>query len=282
MTASLVFVILDHRHDEYFDDLVRSLRAFCPGAEIVWYDSGHSPAAGAGRSDAAVPRLPCSRPFAYAKVMPFFFDMFEWAADCGYEQVVNVETDMAFLRPGFSEFLKRAMRGVDYLAPGFCRATPKTSRWRPYHSLRPKLPEFLSILGIDYTNRCFSPGQVFSAKYMATLLAHPVAPEIRMFVERNQAPDGSFSLQEVLLPTLADVLGLTVRDYPPRLSAFNRYRPYQGKDSVTRAISVPDVYFIHPVRRDERDAARMAVRDRISWAASRRDPHEKAGSLWPS
>jgi hypothetical protein len=271
VTVALCFVILDHRHDRYFAELVDCLRLFCPEADVVWYDSGASPAAaGSVRCKMAVPRLPCSRPLRYAKVAPFFLDMFEWAARRGYDYVVNVETDMAFIRPGFGDFLSRVMQGVDYLAPGFRRATPTSSRWRPYRSLRKELPELLSILGIDHTNRGFSPGQVFSARYIATLLSDPIVTRVRAFVERNQGQGGPFSLQEVLLPTLADVLGLTPRDYPTHLATFNRYRPYHGKDAVGRALAVPDAYFLHPIRREERDPARSAVRALVARTASSR------------
>jgi len=265
VTARLCFVVLDHRNDRYFADLVRSLRAFCPDAEVFWYDSGatvRDPVVDGVR------RMPVGRRLQYAKVTPFFFDMFEWAVDQGYDYVVNAESDMAFIQPGYERFLDQAMRDVDYLSPGFSRATPRTSRWRPYRSLRSELPELMSILGIDYTNGCFSPGQVFSAKYISTLLASPLYGRIRAFVEGNQLPGRSFTLQEVLLPTLADVLGLAVQDYPPYFATFNRYRPYHGRHAVSRALDITDVHFIHPVRRAEDDPARQAARTLASFDPS--------------
>jgi hypothetical protein len=196
----------------------------------------------------------------YAKVTPFFFDVFEWAVHQNYEYIVNVESDMAFIGPGFGQFLAEFMPGVDHLAPGFSRRTPPTSRWRPYRSLRPELAELLAILGTDFTNRCFSPGQVFSARYFTALLESPIYPALRAFVERNQLPGRSFTLQEVLLPTLPDVLGLTVQDYPAHMSRFNRYRPYHARASVEEASQRANIHFVHPVRRDENHPARQFVR----------------------
>jgi hypothetical protein len=252
-------VILDHRNDRYLQDLVDGIAEFCPRADLAWYNSAGSPAQrGTPASPLAV--LPSSRPLRYAKVTPFFLDLFEWAAGQRYDYVVNAETDMAFIQPGYVRFVTDTMRDADYLAPGYGRQTPRTSRWRPYHSLRPELPELLAVLGLEHTNRCFSPGQVFSARYIEKVVTSPVYSEVRDFVMRNQEPGRSFSLQEVLLPTLAEVLGLSVRDYPAHLASVNRYRPYHAATSITRARSTEHAYFVHPVRRDESDGARQLVR----------------------
>lgn len=257
--ATMCVVILDHRNDIYLQDLIDGIRTFCPGADIAWYNSGDK-AVAPHSAGAAVPLLPCSRPLRYAKVTPFFLDMFEWAAGQPHEYFVNAESDMAFVQPGYERFVAESMRAADYLAPGYELATPRTSRWRPYRSLRRELPELLTLLSMDHTNRCFSPGQVFSARYVERVLTSPNYDDLRAFVERNQGPDRSFSLQEVLLPTLAEALGLRVRGYPAHLASLNRYRPYHAATSVSRARRTPNAYFVHPIRRDEAHGARQLVR----------------------
>lgn len=259
MGARLCFVVLDHGPDEYFDDLLHGIRRFCPDAEVYWYDSGPA-GRPATRQPPDIQRLECSRPLAYAKVTPFFFDILEWAAGRDYDYVVNAESDMAFVNEGFEDFLASVMADNDYLAPRFARKTPKTSRWRPYRSLRPELPELFEILGIDYTNEAFSPGQVFTPRYIHTLLGSLWYPRLREFIARNQEPGKSFTLQEVLLPTLVDVLGLRAADYPAHMTACNRYRPYHAASSVANAHRRGDVPFVHPVQRDAGHAARQFVR----------------------
>jgi hypothetical protein len=257
--ASICIVICDHSNDAYLQDLIDGIRAFCPRADIAWYSSGNE-APSPDSVGASLRMLPSSRPLRYAKVTPFFLDMFEWAAGQSYEYVVNAETDMAFVQSGYEQFVVAAMKNADYLASGYAHATPKTSRWRPYRSLRPDLPELLGILGLASTNRCFSPGQVFSALYINRLVSSPWYGELRDFVSRNQHHDKSFSLQEVLLPTVAEALGLTAHDYPEHLVSVNRYRPYHAASSIIRARAIADAYFVHPVRRDEADGARQLVR----------------------
>jgi hypothetical protein len=253
-------VIADHQHDDFLTDLVTTLKVFVPAADIAIYNSGEPRALQRHPVSRSAILLPATRKLAYAKVTPFFFDMFEWASGQPYDYVVNAETDMAWIKPGFEGFLATAMAGFDYMAAAFKRDTPSSSRWRPYRSLLPELAELRGILGRSGTHQAFSPGQVFSAKYIRSLLDSAFYEELRAFVERNQALDRSFTLQEVLMPTLADVLGLPIREYPPHLATFNRYRPYHAAKSVHRAATVADAYFVHPVRRQHDDPARMTVR----------------------
>jgi hypothetical protein len=264
----ICIVVLDHRHDPYLRDLVGSIRLFCPDVEVALYNSADRQV---DPDFTDLPVLPNSRPLRYAKVTPFFLDLLEWAADEQFDHVVNAETDMAFVQPGFASFVHRTMRDLDYLAPGFARHTPLTSRWRPYRSLRAELQELLSIVGLPDTNRCFSPGQVFSARYARAVVNSPWYGQLRDFVTRNQEPGRSFSLQEVLMPTLADALGLRAGGYPEHLASVNRYRPYHASASVARARDIADAYFVHPIRRDDRDPARMLVRAGIS-GRSRANP----------
>lgn len=264
MSRCVCFVVVDHVVDEFFDDLLAGLHTFVPRADVVWFDSGADP----GRA-APVPRLDCSRPLEYAKVTPAFLGILEWAAGSRYDLVVNVETDMAWVAPGFDAFLDRAMADADYLAPRLILGTPRTSRWRPYRSLRPELPELLDILGTDHTDAAFSPAQVFSARYANTVANIGLQAELRGFVERNQAPGRSFTLQEVLMPTLARVLGLRAQQYPPHMTAYNRYRPHHSLRSVLAAQARGDVHLVHPVRRDADHPARAHARSLV--AGTRRE-----------
>jgi len=264
--SRICVVVLDHRNDEYLRDLVGGIQVFCPEVDIALYYSGEAPVL-AGTPASGLYRLPGGRPLRYAKVTPFFLDLIEWTTTTGYEYVVNAETDMAFVQHGFEGFVANALRNVDYLSPGLTRHTPRTSRWRPYHSLRPELPELLSILDLTYTNGCFSPGQVFSSRFAEQVVRSRCYDELRDFVARNQDENRSFSLQEVLLPTIADALGLRAAGYPAHLRTTNRYRPYHAAASVARAQETPDAYFVHPVRRDPSDPARQAVRALVRPAA---------------
>lgn len=253
--AKTCFVVVNDQVDNSFSDLVRGIRTFCPEADIAWYYSGPR-----RRELDGLITVPRARPLKYAKITPAFFDVLEWAAEQDYDHIVNVETDMTFIRPGFLRFVEGQMQDVDYLAPRLRRRTPAVSQWPAYRSLRSELPELLSLLGMTYTNRCFNPGQVFSRRYASAVVSSDIYPALRGFVERNQRPGRSNTLQELILPTLADRFELSSRTYPDDLAVFNRYRPFQGTHDLALARDHPDAYFLHPVRREDDDPVRVFSR----------------------
>lgn len=251
----IVLVIVAHDDPDSLADLVRNARHFCPSAELYLYNSGDDPSLGA---DLGVGMVPSPRRLHYAKVTAFFFDMFEWLAgdNVAFDYAVNLETDMLFIRKGYERFISKHMAGHDYMAPRFARFTSKKSRWRPIRSLRPELPQWYKAFGFDHTHEGFSPAQVFSRRYVERLLGHPQYPEIRRLHGENK----SFTLQEVLFPTLTDLLKVKGQSYPAGLEPTIRYRPYHSVQGVKRALAMPDSYLVHPVRREMDNPARAFIR----------------------
>lgn len=254
----IVMVIVAHDHHESLAELVMNARHFCPDAELYLYNSGDDAALGA---DLDIKIVPSPRRLYYAKVTPFFFDMFEWLmkSRISFDYAINLETDMLFIKRGFEAFISNVMKNCDYMAPRFARFTSKKSKWRPIRSLRPELPEWFKVLGVQHTHEGFSPGQVFSRRYVEKLLTHPKYPEIRRLLRENK----SFTLQEVLFPTLIDTLKLCGQSYPSETDFFIRYRPYQGVNSVKRALESTNVYYVHPLRREMDNAARVFIRSLV-------------------
>lgn len=253
MTSGAAIVIIAHEVDDYLTDLLAGLRRFCPAARTAWFDSGHDPRC------AGVERIAASRPLAYARVTPAFFEIFEWFAGTRASLLINVETDAALIAPGYVPTVERLLADADYMASRYRAGTSTTSRWRPYRSLKPDLPELLDLLGVDQTDQAFSPGQVFSRRYVEALLSADWYPKLREFVTDNQVRERSFTLQEVLLPTLARALGLRARAYPAEWERYNRYRPYLAATAIGEAVS-QGVSLVHPVRRDADDPARRLAR----------------------
>jgi uncharacterized protein YjbI with pentapeptide repeats len=267
VSAATCFVIISHTVDDTFEDLVLGLRAFCPGADIAWYNSGPPM-----ENSFGLRLVTPARPLKYMKITPAFFDIFEWALDKGYDRIVNVETDLAFIRPGFLDFLEKYMQDADYVAPGLRRNIPPVSMWPAYRTLAGERDELASILGTKHVHRGFSPAQVFSRGYISAVLSSDSYARLRVFVEQNQQPQRSLTLQELILPSLADSVGVTSRSYPAHLSRFNRFRPYQAPIDLEHALNTPDAFFIHPIRRDSEDPVRSFVRGLV------RDAPQTAGA----
>jgi hypothetical protein len=224
----MLFVVIDDKADRYLDELIAGIRRCCPRTGIAWFDTGPADSV---RSP-AVERIPSGRPLRYAKITPAFFEIFEWVLAQRADVVVTVETDMAFLDRGFTDLLDQLIRYGDYFAFKYFRNVQAASKWRPYRSLQPELPELLDILRVERVDRAFSPAQAFSRRYLENLLAASFYPRLRAFVERNQQPGRSFTLQEVLLPTLVRALGLRGSAYPARRFAQQRAVPTPIRDRL--------------------------------------------------
>lgn len=253
--ARTCFVVISDTVDEAFEDLVLSLRSFCPSADIAWYNSGPQ-----RETPFGLRRVFPGRPLKYMKITPSFFDIFEWTMEQDYDQIVNVETDLAFIKPGFLQFIEGQMKDVDYLAPGLRHRIPRISLWPAHRTLAGERQELADILGISHVNRCFSPAQVFGRGYISAVLSSHNYPALRAFVERNQHPQRSWTLQELLLPSLADSVGVMSRSYPAHMAPFNRYRPHQAACDLAIAETVSDAYFLHPIRRNGDDPVRSYVK----------------------
>lgn len=250
----IVLVIVAHDDPVSLADLVRNVRHFCPASKLYLYNSGDDPSLGANLE---IEMVPSPRRLYYAKVTAFFFDMFEWLVNekITFDYAINLETDMLFIREGFEAFISKIMMNCDYMAPRFAKFTSTKSRWRPIKSLRPELPQWYQAFGFNYTHEGFSPAQVFSRNYIKKLLSHPRYPEIRCLHKENK----SYTLQEVLFPTLVDLLKVRGQSYPSGLESSIRYRPYQSVSGVKRALAIPDAYLVHPVRREMDNPARTFI-----------------------
>ena len=230
-------------------------RYFFSDARLTLYNSGNDPNLGNGLD---LEILPVSRRQQYAKITPFFIDVFEWLTNNSieYNFLVNLETDMLFIRHGFEVWLSSIMTGYDYMAPNLVRKISPKSKWRPYRSLKPELPDWFAFFGFNYVHGAFSPGQVFSKRFVDRIVNFPHFSHLKQLIAVNK----SFTLQEVLFPTLPDVLGLKARSYPKELKQIIRYRPYQAISGIVRAINTSNAYFVHPIRRDLDNPARVLVR----------------------
>lgn len=262
--TKLLIVILAHDDRECLEDMVDNVRFYCPHATIGLYNSGDDPDLG---KDLPVTIIQPSRRLYYARIAPFFFDLFEWLSmqDFPYEYVTNLDSDVLFIRHGYEDFIDASMKSYDYMAPDLRFNAHRRSQWRPMRSLKPEIKRWYKFLGFKYMHGAFNPGQTFSKKYIESLVNHPSYQELLNLVSENQ----SFTLHEVLFPTLVDFLGLRARSYPEELNPIIRYRPYQAISGVKRAIGLETAFFIHPIKRDMDNPARVFIqkkmRQEINW-----------------
>jgi hypothetical protein len=257
VSGHIVGVVIAHESDG-LDDLLQSARRFAASMEIVLYDSGSERLG----EVTGLPTIPAARPLQYAKIGASFLDIMEWFVDRAGDAWINLETDMLFVRAGFTEWLAARMASADYVAARFHLVEPR-SRWRPARSLRADgRRTLLDLLGGDALYGAFSPGQVFGRAFCRRMVAHPRFDELRQFLLRNEGDGGAYSMQEIVFPSAAMAWRMGVAGYPEGSSFSNRYRPHFGRVGVERALADDTVFFVHPVRRDPTDAARRALVER--------------------
>ena len=254
-TKKLLMIILAHNDKNSLSELVQNCRHFCPKSRLLLYNSGTDSNLSQGL-DLEV--LPVSRLQKYSRITPFFFDVFEWLIknSIEYDYVINLETDMLFIRHGFEDWISSEMLEYDYMTPNLVKFISPKSKWRPYKSLKPELSDWYDFFNFEYVHGGFSPGQIFSKGFINKLIHHECYPNLKQLIASNQ----SFTLQEILFPTLPDFLQVTGRAYPIELTSINRYRPYQAVSGIVKAINTPNAYFVHPVRRNFDDPARTLIR----------------------
>ncbi len=253
--SHIVGVVIAHDADG-LNDLLISARRFAPDMEIVLYDSGVKRL---GRTT-GLPSIPTARPMKYAKIGACFLDIMEWFVDRDAGDAwINLESDMLFIRPGFTKWLTARLTTADYIAARLHPIKPG-SEWRPARSLRAEGRRgLLDILGGDTLYGAFSPGQVFGSAFCRRMSQHPRLHELRHFVLSHEREGGAYSMQETVLPSAAKAWEMRIAGYPEGSRFSNRYRPYFGRAGVARALNDESVFFVHPVRRDPADAARQAL-----------------------
>jgi hypothetical protein len=69
--------------------------------------------------------------------------------------MINLETDMLFIRHGFEKWITSEMAGYDYMAPNLVRFISPKSKWRPYRSLRPELEDWHTFFSFKYIHGAF-------------------------------------------------------------------------------------------------------------------------------
>lgn len=259
MTEHLVGVVIAHETDG-LDDLLTSARRFAPRMQIVLYDSGSRRLGDV----TGLPIIPAARPLQYAKIGACFLDIMEWFVEHAVGNAwINLETDMFFIRPGFTKWLAARMGTADYVAARFHRVKQR-SEWRPARSLGAEgRRTLLDLLGGDTLYGAFSPGQVFGIALCRRILEHPRLDELRQFMLRHEREGGAYSLQETVFPSAAMAWRMRVADYPDGSHFSNRYRPYFGRAGIARALADESVFFTHPVRRDPGDPARQMLVGRL-------------------
>ncbi|NQX57901.1 hypothetical protein [Paenibacillus qinlingensis] len=168
-----------------------------------------------------------------------------------YDYLINLDSDVLFIKPGFELFIEEVMDGYDCMGahmqiqrsmhdnPQFY---PGVTLWNEWHRWQP-------FFQTNYFVRYFNPAQVYRRPIVRKMLAET------NFIQLEQllATTDTFAMEEMLYATLAMKYGGKCREYPWNYDESLQYvrtvKPISF-DEMKAAKIAPHYYWIHPVKRE--------------------------------
>lgn len=267
----ICFALLVHNRREIVIDLLDNLRYYCPNSSIVLFNGGDDPELCEGLG---YPVCPTSRKLVYGVTAVYMLEVMKWLEDTGeeYDYLINLDSDVFFLKKGYESFIIDEMKDKDYMGVGnkvpdddfYCLLQLRHEKrmWEP-------------LLGKEPYIESFNVGQVYSR----TLVQRILSSEQYRLLHKNLLKTQSFGVDELVYATLVDRLGIQVHSYPKEMTAIIRYRPHFPLDEVIHYLNKkPHAHLLHPLYRRMKDEARVAIRELMK-REIQRDPTNHASLL---
>lgn len=274
-----IFACLVHERPNVIWDLVANLRCLDPTSSVLLYNNSHDASLLQSQrfyNDPQVIVYPEPRLHRYGALHGYMLDCMKWACqNMDFDTITNVDSDQLLLQPGYTERLAHISDQHPNL--GLLQSSPASSRWpvdilglpedRPIltHPERTALEEagawrpFLDKYpnGIyRFPQWTFWPGAAFSRQAAQTILsALDGNLYLRALIKRSRI----FATEEVILPTLVDLLGLDLVRTPFDETCL-RFKTRYTLDALVESLQRPDRLWMHPVAREIADPVRASLR----------------------
>ncbi|TJY44258.1 hypothetical protein E5161_02400 [Cohnella pontilimi] len=254
---TVCFAILAHEKEDVLANQVDNLTKFVPGCKIVLYNSSPDPDFGKNLNLIVYPD---SRPLEYGKFGMFFLEIMSWLKKIGlsYDYLVNLDSDIMYIRSGYEYYLDFLMQGYEAMGIGMgtIRSPEEHSGWYPVQTMWKELRSWQPYFQTDYFGFALNSNQVYRKDLVDKMVEMMNIPVLKKLIEATEV----FALEEILWPTLAMKCGAKTRPYLQEsiLDVVRIGAPlslHEAQDALTR----PQVYFIHPVRRDMLDPVRQWI-----------------------
>jgi len=271
-TIRNVYACLVHERQECVVDLVRNLRYLDPDSHILLYNGGGDPAlldGGFPWDNYRAVVHPRPRAMAWGRLHDFALDCMRFALDeLPFDTLTVVDSDQLALRAGYAARLSRFLagqQGVGMLGNSPAPQTwnthiaPAKSALREVELWRPFLRRFEG--GEDkFVHWSFWPSTVFTADAARALTnLFDTDAELQELMRRTKI----WATEEVILPTLLALLDFKILANPcsdDYLKFRVRFTPRQ----LDAALAREDVFWVHPVARNNRDGLRKHIRARLN------------------
>jgi hypothetical protein len=263
-----VFACLVHESQECVVDLVRNLRHLDPDSAILLYNGGRDPGL-LGRSfcvDGDEPLVhPDAKPLQWGKLHDFAIDCMRFALETlEFGSLTIVDSDQLLLRHGYSELIAHTLAGRPQIgmlgnAPGTqppgtrvpvaVTALRERELWRPFLGRWPHGER-------KFVQWTFWPSTVFSAAAARDLVElFDSDGELHELLKRSNI----WATEEVVLPTLVDLLGHEVAENPCTYD-YVKYNVLFTPHQLATGMRDRCAFWVHPVPRRYDHPLRRHVR----------------------
>ncbi|MGM0884322.1 MAG: hypothetical protein ACQEXQ_25195 [Bacillota bacterium] len=244
----IFFAILAHEQEEVLAAQIDNVRRYNPNSRVVIYNGGNDPDFA---KNLGVPVCPYSRPMVYGNLPGYLLDVMRWMEETGeeYEFLVNLDSDVLFIKSGFESFVCESMQGYDGMGYhfqiqntpyDFPEYIPGYWMWREWDRWKP-------FFKTDYFARYFNPGQVYRREMVRRIVTNVDFPVLEQLLSTTEV----FAIEEMLFATLAMIYGGKCRDYLWSFEKdfdFVRFRPFVAADEIRLAKVQSEFFWAHPVK----------------------------------
>jgi hypothetical protein len=263
-----IFACLVHENQECVFDLVRNLHCLDPSSTILLYNGAPMPdllGGGFPFDEYGAVVHPFPRPMSWGRLHDFALDCMAFAAEnLPFDTLTIVDSDQLGTRPGYSEFLGRALErrtGVGLLSsaaavlPSSCQIGPVLAAFQEIDLWLPLLRRFPDGER-KFAHWSFWPSTVFTADAARDLTRlFATDGELQQIMSRTRI----WATEEVILPTLTALLGYEIAAHPCSYD-FVKYRVTFTPGHIEAALGREDVFWLHPIPRQYDDPLRSQVR----------------------
>lgn len=248
--SKVLFALLVHEDEEVLAAQLENIKQFNKSAEIVLYNGGTDGSFGE-RFQLSI--CPYSRPLKWGFLAPYLWDVMRWLEELRvpYDYLVNLDSDMLFIKHGFAEYLDQKMKNADCMGWHLKKATPKFKHSGNYviRSMWKKWEIWQPFFHTSYFLRYFNPGQVYRHSIVRRMLSSVHIQQVEHLFQ--QAP--VFALEEMFFVTLSSACGGRVKEYPRDAKRRRKYFAVRGSKAISsveleKARWDPHYYWVHPVK----------------------------------
>lgn len=241
----ICFAVLAHENEEVLINQIKNIKYFNPGCKVILYNGGVDPTFGIKSN---LPICPKSRPLTKDKLGRFFLDIMTWLEETkeDYDYLVNLDSDVMFIKRGYEEYLNEHMQGYDCMGinMGVQRSPMDAPHWVPGMNMWSEWAIWQPFFETDYFCGSLNSMQVYRKGIVKKLLTNLDIVKLETLFQVTDV----YALEEILYATLAVRCGGKYKPYPSECAEFVGWVPLSIEQLVT-AQKKKSVYFVHPIDR---------------------------------